>query len=554
MSTTAASNEAAQPSARKLPRRAWFPLAWPLVLGGICLWARYFFDDRGVPNSMTHGAVILTVIGWALWVINRSGWGRVPRWTVAAALVGLLASHYLQFSPWEVVNNGDVGIVDVRWRWAKPDRELKATVTKPTVALAWKTTPHDYPNFLGDGYWAEVQGVALDPAWQSHPPEQKWKQRIGAGWSSFAVVGNYAVTQEQRDEDELVTCYDIRTGELQWTHADHVRFDPRGGGSFGGVGPRATPTIFDGRVYTHGATGILNCLEAATGELLWSHDTCAEFAVENLIWGKAASPIIAGDLVVVSVGDAQANVLPKTSGKGNSLVAYNRLTGDVVWTAGDRRSAYATPVLTTLAGVEQVLVVNEDFITSHRAVSGEVLWEHPWPGKSDADASTSQPVPVGDDRVFLSKGYGIGAELIAVSRDDEEWQVETIWKRTLMKTKMCNVIIRDGYVYSLDEVNLECVELDTGNLQWKKRRQPSFGHGQVLLVGEHLLVLTEEGEVILSAADPEEYREWGQFQALEGVTWNNPTLVGSLLLLRNAEWAACFELPLDNPGVATPGL
>jgi hypothetical protein len=119
---------------------------------------------------------------------------------------------------------------------------------------------------------------------------------------------------------------------------------------------------------------------------------------------------------------------------------------------------------------------------------------------------------------------------------------------------MCNVIIRDGYVYSLDEVNLECVELDTGNLQWKKRRQSSFGHGQVLLVGEHLLVLTEEGEVILSAADPEEYREWGQFQALEGVTWNNPTLVGSLLLLRNAEWAACFELPLDNPGVATPGL
>jgi outer membrane protein assembly factor BamB len=113
-----------------------------------------------------------------------------------------------------------------------------------------------------------------------------------------------------------------------------------------------------------------------------------------------------------------------------------------------------------------------------------------------------------------------------------------------MKTKMCNVVIRDGYVYSLDEVNLECIELATGKPQWKKRRSPSFGHGQVLLVGEHLLVTTEEGEVVLVAVDPEEYRELGSFAAVEGVTWNNPTLVGPLLLVRNAEWAACFELLL----------
>jgi outer membrane protein assembly factor BamB len=235
-------------------------------------------------------------------------------------------------------------------------------------------------------------------------------------------------------------------------------------------------------------------------------------------------------------------------------VAYDRSSGEVAWTAGDRYSAYATPVLTTLAGVKQVVVVNEDFISSHRSSDGQLLWEHPWPGKSDGDASTSQPVPVGDDRLFFSKGYGFGAELVQVSRDGEDWRVETVWKRNLMKTKMCNVVVRDGCVYGLDEVNLECIELDTGKLKWKKRRSPSFGHGQVLLIGRHLLVTTEEGEVILAAADPEEYRELGQFEALEGVTWNNPTLIGPLLLVRNAEWAACFELPLESPGVATPGL
>jgi outer membrane protein assembly factor BamB len=220
----------------------------------------------------------------------------------------------------------------------------------------------------------------------------------------------------------------------------------------------------------------------------------------------------------------------------------------VIWTAGDRRSSYATPVLTTLAGTEQVIVVNEDFVTSHRAEDGVILWEHPWPGRSDGNASTSQPVPVGDDRVFLSKGYGIGSELIQVLRDGQQLYTDTIWQERRMKTKMCNVVIRDGFVYGLDDVNLQCIELATGKRRWKKRRQPSFGHGQVLLVGAHLLVLSEEGEVILAAVDPHEYRELAHFSALEGVTWNNPTLVGSRLLVRNAEWAACFELPLEEPG------
>ena len=156
-----------------------------------------------------------------------------------------------------------------------------------------------------------------------------------------------------------------------------------------------------GRVYTQGATGIVNCIDCSTGQLLWSHDTGAKFDVENLIWGKSASPLIVGDKVVVSVGDARANTRPTFSQEGTSLVAFDRVMGNVVWTAGDRRSSYATPILTTLAEVEQIVVVNEDFVTAYGISDGVILWEHPWPGKSDADASTSQPVPVGDDRVFL---------------------------------------------------------------------------------------------------------------------------------------------------------
>lgn len=546
MSTSASEDQPVTEAASKPTRRPWFPVLWPLLLAGICAFTWYQFEDRGYFNSSIHGAIILTVMGWAGWIILRSGWSTGRRWGTAAVLLGFLSAHYFQLSPIKTINNGDIGIVGWRWRWADPDRDLDASSIRPDVTLDWQTTSHDYPNFLGDGYWSEVKGVALDPDWESRPPKEIWRQRIGAGWSSYAMVGNYAVTQEQRDRFELVTCYDIRTGDLLWTHADEVRFDPGGGGSFGGVGPQATPTIYDRRVYSHGATGVVNCLDAATGELLWTHDTGEEFQVEDLIWGKSASPIIVGDMVVVSVGDARANTKPEFSQEGNSLVAYDRVSGDVVWTAGDRRSSYATPVLATLAGTEQVIVVNEDFVTSHRAEDGVILWEHPWPGKSDGDASTSQPVPVGEDRVFLSRGYGTKAELIQVVSDGQQWHTDTIWKKLLMKTKMCNIVIRDGFVYGLDDVYLQCIELATGKKQWKKRRHPSFGHGQIMLFGDVILLITESGELLLVEASPEEYRELAAIQVLDPdqVTWNNPAFSSPYLLVRNAEEAACYELPL----------
>jgi outer membrane protein assembly factor BamB len=549
MSTSASADQPATKAARRPTHRPWFPIVWPLLLAGICAFAWYWFEDQGYANSMIHGAIILTVMGWAGWIILRSNWGGAQRWGVAGLLLGLLSAFYFQFSPIKVINNGDVGIVGWRWRWSDPDRDLQSQAVQSDVTLDWQTTPQDYSNFLGDGYWAEITGVVLDSDWENNPLQEVWRQRIGAGWSSYALVGDHAVTQEQRGENELVTCYDVKTGDLMWTHVDNVRFDPGGGGSFGSVGPRATPTVYERRVYSHGATGIVNCLDATTGELLWTHDTVTEFHVENLIWGKATSPVIVGDMVVVSVGDAQANTLPTFSQEGNSLVAFDRLSGEVVWKAGARRSSYATPVLATLAGTEQVIVVNEDFVTSHRAEDGLILWEHPWPGRSDGDASTSQPVPVGDDRILLSKGYGTGSELLQVVSDGQQWSTETVWKFPWMKTKMCNVVIRDGYVYGLDDINLLCIELATGKKQWKKRRQPSFGHGQIMLIGDVILAITEEGELLLVEASPEEYRELAAIQALDAdqITWNNPAFSSPYLLVRNAEEAVCYRLPLVGP-------
>jgi outer membrane protein assembly factor BamB len=547
MSSTAASTKAAPaalpPQAPRADRYYRRLFAWWFFLA--CISAGFWYSgvDRGIVYAEQHIAFVLGVLGLAMWLVRRSGLGRAVSWGAATTLCLMVAAFYLQFLPVKVVNDGDTGIVGLRWRWSEPDRQLDVPIKPAAASIEWQETPNDYRRFLGNGYWAEVKDVRLDSDWEAHPPRELWKQEIGAGWSGFAVVGDYAITQEQRGEQELVVCYEVPTGNVAWTYADSIRWDPNASGSLGGVGPRATPTVYEGKVFTQGATGIVNCFDARTGKLLWAHDTLNETKTPNIMWGKAGSPLVVDDRVVVSVGGAEEN----------SLIAYNIADGKVAWSAGSRRSSYASPVLATLGGVRQILCVNEDYLTAHDAGDGRVLWEFPWRGGSDTNASCSQPVPIDDHRVFLSKGYGVGAALVDVKKDDAgKWTAEPVWENTaVMRTKLSNVVIRDGYVYGLSDGLLQCIELDIGKNRWKKRRMPAFGHGQIMLVGDVILALSESGELILAKATPEAYVELAKFPVLEGVTWNNPALSGNRLLVRNAEQAACLELPLREEQIAT---
>ena len=520
--------------------RRWFPVLWLVGLALICAGFLINNGDPGITNTVLHAAVALSVLGCAIWCALFSGWNRSLRWLLALVPTVMVAAHYLQFSPVEAVIDGDIGIIGWRWRGDAPDKKLAVPKLAAESVLDWQTTPQDYPRFLGNGYWAEVPGVELETDWKAHPPKELWRKKIGAGWSAFAIVGNYAITQEQRDENELVTCYELLTGEIVWTHADPVRWDPRGQGSLGYAGPRATPTIHEGKVFALGATGILNCLEARTGKMVWSHDTLEKHDATNVAWGKSCSPLIVDDKVVVSVGGAE----------DQSMVAYSIETGEVVWASGTYQSSYASPIVAKLASVRQVISVDEGFVTARQAEDGEPLWEFAWDSNSDGGAATSQPVPVKGDQLFLSKGYGHGSVLLQISSENgKAWQVEPAWRggiKPVMKTKMCNVVIRDGYVYGLDEVNLQCIELATGKKQWKKRRRPKFGHGQIMLIGDTLLVLTEPGELILVDPSPKKYRELASTRVFDDsqITWNNPAFSSPYLLVRNAEEVVCYELPI----------
>ncbi len=531
--------------------------------------ASWWVWQRSQANYQTLANVIAIVAGALLvsaWFSERSG---VCRRLGRAAFVGLWVAVGLAWLFVKPIYNGDMGIVGWRWRFAAtPDARLTGPKARHRID-DWQTTSRDYPRFLGGGDWPEVRGVRLETDWQTHPPLLQWRREIGAGWGGFAIVGNYAFTQEQRGPSELVSCYRIVDGSPVWTHADEVRFDPAGAGGLGGIGPRATPTVVGERVFTQGATGLVNCLDVRTGDVLWSHDTIEETGAALLTWGKSGSPLVADDLVIISVGappDAAADKPAALDAGGtvaserpqmdrnyhSSLVAYEAATGEVRWSAGARQASYATPVLTTLAGERQIVCINEHQTTAHRLSDGQALWEYPWPGEADSTATCTQPVPVGDERLFVSKGYGVGASLLEVSRSDAgKWRVQPVWSppvRQVMKTKFSNVVVRDGFVYGLDDVLLECLELKSGRVAWKHRRQPEIGHGQILLVGDAILVLSEFGELALIEATPERYHEMADILALDpaDVTWNTPAFAPPYLLIRNAREAACYRLPLKD--------
>ncbi len=529
------STDTSTPNAGRLvgARRKWFPVL--VIAAAAAWWIRQSMISQY--QTLLHVVVVLvSIILVTSWYLSDGGQPRrMRRWIVWPIWLAL-AGFFVAFRP---VYNGDMGVYKWRLRFASRDDQRMASLHAAGRAEDWQTTPRDYPRFLGTGYWAEVSGAWLETDWKAHPPAEVWRREIGGGWSAFAVMGNYAVTQEQRGPHELVTCYRVDTGEPVWTHSDEARFDPTDlAGSLGDIGPRATPTLHNDRVFTQGGTGIVNCLDARTGDVVWSHDTVQEFGATVTLWGKSGSPLIVDDMVVISVGAPTG-----------SLVAFDIDTGEVRWAAGQHQASYASPVLTELAGERQIVVVNESYVTAHRAGDGKVLWEHVWSRANDRDASCSQPVPLPGDRVFLSKGYGVGSSLLAIRRDAAgQLAAEPLWNppiKRVMKTKFCNVVLRDGFVYGLDDVMLSCIELDTGAVKWKKRRDPSFGHGQIMLIGDVILVLSETGALALVEVSPDRYHELASLQVLDeaNVTWNNPAFAPPYLLIRNAREAACYRLP-----------
>jgi outer membrane protein assembly factor BamB len=393
-------------------------------------------------------------------------------------------------------------------------------VQVPTSQLA------EWPGFRGVGRDGRVKGVRIDTDWAAHPPRQVWRHRVGPGWGSFAVVGRLLYTQEQRGKTEVVVCYDADNGDEVWLHEDEEqRFEE----TVSGAGPRATPTYHEGHVYAFTARGLLHCLDASTGKVVWSRDAREDSGAKVPQWGFASSPLVWKGVVTVFTGGPD----------GKSVTAYDAAKGgEPIWQKGKGDHGYCSPHPAQLGGVEQILMVSNAGLTAHDPVKGDVLWRHDWPTDGPAPRCV-QPALIDGTDLLLATGMGMGERRVHVENNAD---ANEVWTSRALNAYFNDRVIHKGHVYGFDNNVFTCVSLDTGKARWRGGR---YGNGQLLLLADQdlLLVLSEKGEAVLVAADPERHHELGKFQAIEGKTWNHPVVARGKLFVRNGEEAACYELP-----------
>ena len=498
----------------------WLPWLFAYAIPVLCLafviWA---VATRQLPDRVRHATMVATIAvacgGWLLLRQNgingdhnaEFGW----RWSPSSEerLLAESANEPTTPAPAPAPTQAPSATPAAS---ATPEKQAQPAPEKTT-----ETRAADWPGFRGPRRDGTVRGVKIKTDWTASPPVQMWRRPVGPAWSSFAVNGDLVYTQEQRGDNEEVTCYRATTGQPVWTHSDKARFFE----SNAGAGPRGTPTLSNGRVYTFGATGILNALDARNGSVIWSHNAGQETNTKVPFWGFSSSPLIAGDLVIVAAA--------------GQLVAYEAATGNRRWVGPTAGGSYSSPQLVTLNGFTQILMTSEGRLTSVSPADGKQLWQHQWPANTIV-----QPAVTPDGNVLITSQEQ-GARRLAVAHNASGWTVEERWTSNGLKPYFNDFVIHKGFAYGFDGRILSCIDLNDGQRKWKGGR---YGNGQLVLLPDQdlLLVLSEEGELALVAATADQFTEIAKFTAIQGKTWNHPVLVGDLLLVRNAEEMAAFRL------------
>jgi outer membrane protein assembly factor BamB len=496
--------------------------------------AGLFLTYRLVDKSISGGAMgfllfvlavpILTV-ALVVWAVGSRRLSRgAQRLSMAAVLLLTCGAFTL------IRTGGFTGDFDndFHWRWTKtPEQRLLAqgadepVANSATAATVASNSMADWPGFRGVERDGIVTGVRIETDWSKSHPVEMWRRPIGPGWSSFAVAGNLVFTQEQRGDDEEVACYDLNTGKPIWRHPDAARFWE----SNAGAGPRGTPTLNKGRLYTLGATGIVNALDAGNGQVIWTRNAATDTKTKTPGWGFSGSPLVVDDLVIVAAA-------------GN-LIAYNVANGEPRWSTLDGGGGYSSPQLVKINGVAQVLLLNSKGAISVAPADGRKLWQFPL----SSSARITQPAMTADGDVLVNEGEGNALRRIAVANNSGAWSVQERWQSDGLNPYFNDFVVLGENAFGFSGSSIVCIDLKNGELKWKGG---NFGHGQLLLLRDQslLVVLTEQGEIALVKAAPDQFAELARIPAIKGKTWNHPVLVHDMLLVRNGEEMAAFRLPL----------
>jgi len=392
----------------------------------------------------------------------------------------------------------------------------------------------DWPQYRGAAGNSESPELLLS-TWPANGPRQVWRTgSLTNGFSAFAVSGDRAFTQIWREHQgqntEFCVALEAATGRELWSIPVGTAYYPQTGAGEDD-GPRSTPSIQDGRVFVLTTYLSLLSLDAARGTILWSNNVLTAYGGKLIPWQNAASPTVDGDLVFVSSCATSA-----------SLMAFRAADGSVAWRAQNEKATHATPAVTTLHGVRQVIYATQTGYVALERNTGQFLWKYPYPFTTPPSLAVS-PV-VHQDMVFCSAGYGAGAAVARIEFADGTFSAVELWKNSSLQSAWMTPVCQDGFLYGLFSVAnpngpLKCLELATGRQLWSVN---GFGAGGTILVGGNLLVLTEQGRLVMAAPSSQAYRELARYQAVTGKCWNHPVVAQGRLYARSTTDAVCLDL------------
>jgi outer membrane protein assembly factor BamB len=406
-----------------------------------------------------------------------------------------------------------------------------------TCLWAWNATTNVEPITSTHREWHQWRGpnrdgisheTGLITSWPEAGPREVWRISLGDGFSGISISNGRAYTMYAKGEDEIVVCFDAKTGEEIWRYLDDYRFENRQGGD----GPRSTPTVDGDSVYVLSAHGRLVALDALTGKERWGYDFTKAFESQVPQHGFSTSPVVEENLLLVEVGGTE----------NRAIIAFNKEKGDIVWNTQDDSPAYSSPITVTIHNVRQAIFFTADGLVSVSPQDGQVYWRYTWHTSYNVNAAT--PIFFAPDKIFISSGYDTGAALVQIEETDGKLSVSEIWRSRVMKNHFGSSILHEGYLYGFDDGTLKCIEANTGEEQWRNRE---FRKGTLILADGHLIVLGEGGNLALVKASHAEYLEVAQTQILNGRCWTAPSVSDGKLYLRNNEELVCLDLKEAEP-------
>src|SRR5688572_8026264 len=381
----------------------------------------------------------------------------------------------------------------------------------------------DWPQHLGPSR----NGVYSGPWSEKSNLQQLWKRGVGEGFSAPVVAQGRLILFHRQGGEEIVESIDPANGKTQWT----FRYPTGYRDDFGfSAGPRGTPAVAGGRVYTYGAEGMLHAVNLETGAKVWSVDARKQFGVRKEFFGTGCSPLVDGDRVLMTLGGANEA----------GIAAFDAATGKLLWKALRDEAGYSSPTVATIGGQRHALFFTREGLVDADPANGRIRFQHRWRARQQASVNAAVPLVV-RNQVFLSASYDTGAVLLEITGD----AAKPVWSGDeSLSNHYSTSVVKDGYLYGFhgrQEFGQEfrCVEWKSGKVMWKVER---FSAGTVTLAGTHLLVLKEDGELVIAAASPKGFQSVRKARLLSGTVRPYPALAGGRLYARSEDTLAAWKI------------